>query len=96
MSLSLLEALLSSYALSSMHLLIRSPSRLIILSFPLRLCYYKGSLSKRPQKTPTSSLQSPYPPPEEPLSNKHKLIYITISLFEKFLPLYWLAPLCRS
>ena len=59
MSLSLLEAPLSTYALSSMHLHIGSPSRLIIPSFLLRLCYYKGSLSKRPQKTPTSVIPIP-------------------------------------
>ena len=94
MSLSLLEAPLSGYALSSMHLLNRNPSRLIIPPFLLRICYYKGSLSLRPQKTPTSAI--PKPSPDEPLSNKHKLIYITISLSEKNLSLYWLALLWPS
>ena len=81
MSLSLLEAPLSSYALSSVHLLIRILSRLIIPSSLLRLCYYKGSLSKISQKTATSAI--PIPASNVPLSNKQTLIYITISLSEK-------------
>ena len=79
-SLSFLEAPLFSYALSSMHLHIRSPSRLIIQSFfsPFYASVTIKDLSIKDHR-PTSAI--PIPAPNGPLSNKHTLIYITIWKF---------------